>query len=268
MSHSQNHRLALSSRVVGRVRSKIKRLLIVFLGCLILVLVFLGLVGRAYWVPSASMVPTLLVGDVVFVTKYSFGWRPSSLPVRFARLDGLAVAPKLPKRGDIVVLRKPSSGNQTPNSLVIKRVIGLPGDDVRLINGRLEIRTKPVSLFPLIGQDVGTYHQDVEESAYFRETLPAGLTDDEEMPASYVIRDRGMTRDDNFGPFTVPDRQLFLLGDNRDNSEDSRTAVLSVVPVDNLIGRAQFVLLSIRNSKERSSSVFPFRIDRFFKPLQ
>ena len=226
---------------------------------LVAVLAFHSLIAKPFYIPSESMMPGLLTGDRLVVTKYPYGWSwvsPSFhvLPPIDGRLFG-----RLPERGDIVIVTPP--GTRTD---YIKRVIGLPGDVVRMVDGRLIINGRPVRLdrqpprmipidpnspcgsnsdpalydFRVRGPDGGMYCR----VPVVRETLPSGR--------SYEIVDLGRSTEDNFGPIRVPAGHLWLMGDNRDDSADSRVpewqgGLGGPVPWENIGGRAEFITFSL-----------------------
>jgi len=216
-------------------------------------------------IPSSSMLPTLYIGDYLVVAKWPYGYSRYSFPFGFPSFDG-RILQRLPARGDVVVFRHP-----VEHTDLIKRVIGLPGDVVQVSGGELVLNGKkvprqalrpigiPISAnspcktavgaLPMIaasgGQSLCVYHA-------YRETLPGG--------PSYTVLDQvdGGPGDD-FGPMQVPLGHVFLMGDNRDDSADSRfsTAVRGVgfVPVENLIGRAMVTFWSTDGS---SSYLLPW----------
>jgi signal peptidase I len=192
-------------------------------------------------IPSGSMKSTLLIGDYLFVSKLSYGYSRYSFPFGFDLFSGRIFAAE-PARGDVVVFRKP---NQTDLDY-IKRVIGLPGDEVAMRNGVLYLNGQQVSAVP----DGEFVNIECQEPTHFRpdgmcvrvkykrfiETLPEGR--------SYTILDREPDADyDNFEPRVVPEGHYFMLGDNRDNSLDSRAEV-GFVPFENLVGRAEVIFFS------------------------
>lgn len=184
-------------------------------------------------IPSASMRPTLLVGDYVFVSKYAYGYGPFSLPYSLSLASG-RVFGAAPARGDVVVFRVPKDRVD-----YVKRVVGLPGDRVQMKEGELFINDVPVKrerLSDVEGQDAcgSLTHSQVTR---WRETLPNGV--------SYETLDCLENSSlDNTGVFTVPDGHFFALGDNRDNSVDSRMPSVGYIPFDNLIGRVGLIFFS------------------------
>jgi signal peptidase I len=179
-------------------------------------------------IPSGSMIPTLLVGDYLFVSKYAYGYSRFSLPLGLPLFDGRIMADQ-PARGDVAVFKLPSD-NSTD---YIKRVIGLPGDRIEVIDGLLHINGEPVEREKVRETRVGQAAVTV-----YRETLPNG--------ESHLIRERG---DDNFFDNTpvyeVPEGHYFMMGDNRDSSQDSRALQrVGYIPFDNLVGRAEVVFFS------------------------
>jgi signal peptidase I len=235
---------------------------------LVLILLVLGLhslVAKPFYIPSESMMPNLLVGDRLIVSKHPYGWSYISpsfhvLPFIRGRLLG-----RLPERGDIVIVTPPAGSHDSED--LIKRVIGLPGDTIRLIGGRLWLNGKPVPTrdmgdrpmpvdgnlpcdkrefpgFPearVMGKDGKTYCR----LHILRETLPGGR--------SYNTIDFGRSDEDDYGPYTVPPGHIFLMGDNRDDSADSRVPVAlgglgGAVPVENVGGRAEFVTFSLNGN--------------------
>jgi signal peptidase I len=229
---------------------------------LLAVLAFHSLIAKPFYIPSESMMPGLLTGDRLVVTKYPYGWSwvsPSFhiLPPMEGRLFG-----RVPQRGDIVIVTPP--GTRTD---YIKRVIGLPGDTLRMVDGTLFINGQPVrrqalppDMVPIdVNSPCGSDHDPAlydfrvrgEDGRTYcrvpvvRETLPNGR--------SYETVELGHSTEDNFGPVTVPAGHVWLMGDNRDDSADSRVpewqgGLGGPVPWENIGGRAEFITFSLRGT--------------------
>ncbi|WP_166430517.1 signal peptidase I [Polymorphobacter arshaanensis] len=207
-------------------------------GALLLALTLRSLVFEPFTITSPSMQPGLLVGDYLFVAKWPYGYSRYSLPLALPLFEGRIPAGRMAKRGDVVVF-KATADNRTD---FIKRVIGLPGDSVAVTHGQLVLNGVAV---PRVAEPASaTQHR-------FRETL-AGR--------SYVVTHSAAdTPLDDFGPVVVPPDHYFMLGDNRDNSADSRLALIDggvgMVPAGNLVGRADRVFFSVDAAKLRQSPV-------------
>jgi len=228
----------------------------------LLILAFLAWVLRSlivapFSIPSGSMLPTMMIGDYLFVSKWPYGYSSASFPFEFPPFKGRALA-SLPKHGDIVVFEGPEGAD------VVKRVIGLPGDTVAVAGGRLILNGKPVPreqvddfLLPITPNSpppllpgspcrvippaepmIRAMPDGRQACVYpaYRETLPDG-------PSYTVLDQTDENRADNFGPVTVPQGGLFVMGDNRDDSLDSRYRVeaggMGIVPIDRVVGRAE-----------------------------
>jgi signal peptidase I len=177
-------------------------------------------------IPSGSMLPTLYIGDYLFVAKFPYGYSKHALPFSPPVLNGRIMEAAV-KRGDVVVFKKPSD-NATD---YIKRIIGLPGDKIQMIGGVLHINGKAVKKQRIEDFLYDRREGNFERLPQFRETLPNGV--------QYLTLDlipRSMA--DNMGPYVVPADHYFAMGDNRDNSQDSRFPDVSYVPAENLVGRA------------------------------
>ena len=185
-------------------------------------------------IPSGSMIPTLLVGDYLFVSKYSYGYSQYSLPMKIITFPG-RIFYKEPKRGDVAVFKKPTN----PNIDYIKRIIGLPGDTIRVIEGRLYINGELIKRdltdsYPLNDPFSGetTYKQ-------YNETLPNGVV-------HKIIERSDSGPLDNTISYKVPKGHFFMMGDNRDGSQDSRVLEqVGYVPVENLVGHAEMIFFSL-----------------------
>ena len=227
---------------------------------LLAVLAFHSLVAKPFYIPSMSMMPNLLVGDRLIVSKYPYGWSWVSasfhiLPPMKGRLFG-----KVPDYGDIVIITPPGT-----RSDYIKRVIGRPGDTVEVRSGEVILNGTPIPReiepamrlpvdpnspcnegdFPNLkvrGQD-GNYYCELP---IVRETLPNGATYDTiDLGPNYPL--------DNYGPITVPKDRIFVMGDNRDRSADSRASLEELglggpVPIENIGGRAEFITFSLNGT--------------------
>jgi signal peptidase I len=182
-------------------------------------------------IPSGSMIPTLLVGDYLFVSKFSYGYSRFSLPLGIGFFNGRILG-SAPDRGDVAVFRHPPTNRED----FIKRIVGMPGDRIQMIGGRLNINGKVVPRRRIddhISRDNGGQVRRVPQ---YEETLPNGRT--------YIIREGFGDRSpsDNTREFVVPAGNYFAMGDNRDDSNDSRG--WGFVPADNLIGRAEILFFS------------------------
>ena len=236
-------------------------------------------VAKPFYIPSGSMLPGLLVGDRLIVSKYPYGYSYLSpslnvLPKMDGRLFG-----SLPERGDIVVLKSPIAQDDW-----IKRVIGLPGDTVQMKDGRLWLNGVAVPKLKLAdtvmkvtpNSDCATmidaqYRVITPDGTAechlptYRETLPGGRT--------YTVLDLANLPQDNTEPVIVPEGHVFLMGDNRDNSEDSRFPAevggLGLLPVENIVGRAEFTTFSLDGSTSLNPVTWVTALrDRWFLSLR
>jgi signal peptidase I len=184
-------------------------------------------------IPSGSMKPTLLVGDYLFVSKYTYGYSRYSFPFGFPPFSGRIWESPV-ERGDVAVFRKPPENEID----YIKRIIGLPGDRIQVLDGILHINGDAVNR-ERVEDFVDDYGRKIVQ---YEETLPNGrrhlILETEE--------DDG--RLDNTRVFTVPEGHYFAMGDNRDNSQDSRTRNVSFVPAENMVGRAEILFFSTDGS--------------------
>ena len=229
---------------------------------LLAVLLFHSFVAKPFYIPSESMMPALLKGDRLVVTKYPYGWSWVSPSFHiFPHWDGRLLG-KMPERGDIVIVTPPGQSDD-----YIKRVIGLPGDTIEVRDGRLVINGTPITSErrppAMVSVDAnvpcgiefsGFQVQQAAGKLYcrlpiVRETLPNGVT--------YDTIDLGEGAGDNYGPITVPADHLFLMGDNRDRSADSRfslgppeNGLGGPVPWENIGGRAEFITFSLDGSAQ------------------
>ena len=200
-----------------------------------LALGFRSLLFEPFNIPSGSMIPTLLVGDYLFVSKYSYGYSRYSFPFGMAPFDG-RVFETSPERGDVAVFRQP----QNESVAFIKRIVGLPGDRIQVTDGVLRINDVAINRVRK-GFATASDGYNVIRFAVYQETLPNGK--------SYLIQERSDDDVlDNTNVFLVPEGHYFMMGDNRDNSRDSRTTSVGMVPAENLIGRAERLFFSHNSS--------------------
>jgi len=248
--------------------------------------VFRTLFFQPFWIPSGSMKETLLIGDFLFVNKMAYGYSYASCPsIPFIGLDAQKICGFIdgdntrilagePERGDVVVFRHPVSGAD-----YIKRLVGLPGDTVQISDGVIILngtavpqekagtftetfdRQGPQGLLPRC--ETGSVGMGAAcPKSRFIETFPNGT--------EHVVLNVGAQRSDNTSVFRVPEGHYFFMGDNRDNSTDSRFAQVAggvgFVPYENLVGRADRIMFS---SAGRSMLFFwTWRADRFFKGIE
>lgn len=238
--------------------------------------IFRTLFFQPFWIPSGSMKDTLLIGDFLFVNKMAYGYSKYSCPFAMCPLTGRLLFSE-PERGDVVVFSHPVTGAD-----FIKRLIGLPGDTIKMRDGKIILNDVevpqvpngefvevqdyqgPMATLPRCENSNGAVGIGAEcKKSRFTETLPGGRSHD-------VLNIDTNGRADNTDVFTVPAGHYFFMGDNRDNSTDSRFGQASggvgFVPAENLIGRADRIMFS-----SAGSSLFYFwtwRSDRFFKAVE
>ena len=213
-------------------------------------------IAEPFNIPSGSMKPNLLVGDFIFVSKWSYGYSKHSLPFSIPIIPGKILS-KMPERGDVVVFKTPTD-NRTD---YIKRVIGLPGDKIRIIDGQIQINGNLVLkkiTKPFIDN---TNYENKRKRQYLEYFF------DKEILV-LDLRDLGLNSSDNTDLITVKEGYIFVMGDNRDNSADSR--VIGQIPIKNLVGKAQFVFFSLENSRFFEIWKWPraIRFDRIFDTIK
>jgi len=220
------------SSAMNEVAEIIKTVVYALLIALFLRVIFF----QPFTIPSASMEPNLYEGDYIIVSKFTYGYSRFSAPLGLPLFSG-RVMEKPAHRGDIVVFKLP----RDPKVDYIKRVIGVPGDRIQVKQGLLYLNGVQVPRTPLgtIQEDIGEGY--VKTVMRYRETLPGGKT--------YITNDFGTDEQlDNTDEYIVPEHHYFMMGDNRDNSEDSRVPPeaggVGYVPAENLVGKAQIILLS------------------------
>lgn len=234
-------------------QSAIGETMSVVVQALILAVILRTLLFQPFSIPSGSMKDTLLVGDYLFVSKFSYGYSKYSLPFSPDLFDGRIWSSE-PERGDVAVFKFPPN----PNIDYIKRVVGLPGDKIQMIDSVLHINGTPVKR-----ERAGLFTDDETGQIVqsYKETLPNGVT--------YSTLDVNVSSTDNTRVFEVPEGHYFMMGDNRDNSSDSRLGV-GFVPLENFVGKASVVFFSIRNEKH-PLAVWEWpanlRLERFFNGL-
>ena len=221
------------------------------------------IIFQPFNIPSGSMKPNLLIGDFLFVSKPAYGYSRASLIWPLTRLPVESrIFGRTPKRGDVVVFKNRKDGNKD----YIKRVIGLPGDEIRMIDGHLYINGQPVKK-EFAGMVTAMCDGRAVEIPTYRETLDDGV--------SYIVDecygDRGPL--DNVGPYQVPAGHFFAMGDNRDQSQDSRViSRVGYVPMQDLVGKAERLFFSVNGAKAQIWQVwnwpFAIRYGRIFHQVR
>ena len=226
---------------------------------LVIAIVIRSLFVQPFYIPSSSMEPTLLVGDRLFVTKYSYGYSNHSFPFSPKVIKG-RVFSNSPEIGDVVVFKTPTD-NRTD---YIKRLIALPGDTIQFISGDIFLNNNQILKSKTSKKDIIYCGKEMIDVNTFEEKLPNGKVHNTVYLKNYSFQ--------NSDIFKVPEKHYFFLGDNRDCSKDSRYLTsVGYVHEDNLVGKAQFIFFS---SDFRVGSIFSFwkwhktfRFDRSFKRI-
>ena len=227
---------------------------------LIIAIIIRSFFFQPFYIPSSSMEPNLLVGDRLFVTKYSYGYSRHSLPFS-PRIYNKRILGKTPKRGDVIVFKTPAD-NRTD---YIKRLIGLPGDELQFIKGDLFINNVMIKRENLGDSLKINCGNQIINAKVYRETLPNDVS------YTAVYNNDGTMQ--NSDKFKVPDKHYFFMGDNRDCSKDSRyLSSVGYVHFDNLVGKAGIVFFS---NDIKQGSFFKFwkwkksiRTNRFFMKIK
>lgn len=239
------------------------------------VLVFRSFIFSPFSIPSESMLPSLWNGDYLLAAKWPYGFSKDSLPFSAPLISGKILG-AAPERGDVVIFKHPVDDID-----YIKRVIALPGDTVQVRAGTVILNGVPLPrqrlanfIVPILPNSachaaaeriVSAHNTSACSYAQFRETLPSGK--------SYNVIDLGFSRGDHYGPLRIPEGRVFVMGDNRDNSEDSRFPAaaggpVGLVPIDNLFGRAAIIVWSSNGKAEWDAPASWFETARWGRVLK
>jgi signal peptidase I len=233
-----------ASRPARWIKASLIVIAVILMSIIFSPILFRTFLFQPFNIPARSMIPTLLVGDYLFVSKYAYGYSHYSLPFS-PRLFSGRIFGSAPLRGDVVVFRLPKDDSVD----YIKRVVGLPGDRIQVKQGQLYINGTPVArerLTDFVGEEpCGS--ADGARTKRWRETLPNGVSYE-----TLDCVDNGFY--DNTNVYTVPDGHFFMLGDNRDNSTDSRVlSAVGYVPLENIVGRAGLIFFSRAPGSEEAA---------------
>jgi signal peptidase I len=221
-------------------------------------------IAEPYYIPSGSMEPTLQIGDELLAMKYPYGYSAASLPPFINLPDTQRILAALPERGDIVVFRWPGDRSQ----IWVKRVVGLPGDRVAMRGGRLWINGGPVEITPDGIGELEAEDGSLQSAARYIETLPGDSS-------HTIFKHAGGGAADDMAEIVIPADHLFVMGDNRDNSADSRIAVaaggVGLLPTTDLVGRVD-ALVGSWDLAVRRQPIWTWpaglRLSRFFTTVQ
>jgi signal peptidase I len=234
-----------------KIRENVKAIII----ALVVALLIRSFLVQAFYIPSGSMKPGLLEGDYLFVTKYNYGYSNHSLPFSLPLLPSSRIFYTEPVRGDVVIFKYPGD-NDTD---YVKRLIGLPGDKIQVINSIVYIND-----VPLRRELIETAVIDGLPINVYREYMPNGV--------SYIIwQIKGYYSYESqfYGPITLGENEFFMMGDNRDNSRDSRFSDVGAVPKANLVGKGGMIFFSIDGSFMQVWKWFTdIRFERIFKVVK
>ena len=247
----------LQSMTKGKKNSFFGNLKSIFIAIFIALLIR-SFIFEPFNIPSGSMKPNLLVGDFIFVSKYSYGFSKHSLPFSIPLIPG-KIFSNTPERGDVVVFKTPENNRID----YIKRVIGLPGDKIEIKNGIIFINGSEIlrkKLNDFLDTDNKTSNKRVRMYNEYFFNKEINILD---------ITDNGIA--DNTQLFNVPENHFFVMGDNRDNSQDSRfRSTVGFIPYENLVGKAQFIFFSLENARFLQIWKWPnsIRYERIFQKIQ
>ena len=237
--------------------------LVTILVALALAVTFRSFVFEPFHIPTGSMKDNLLVGDYLFVSKYSYGYSRYSFPFGLPLFEGRVMELEKPKRGDVVVFRLPANTHID----YIKRIIGLPGDHIQVQGGIVYVNGSPLKREQKTDFIDEEMKGDVKNVSRFDETLPEGKVI--EILKQYPS---GSGPADNTRMYEVPPGHYFMMGDNRDNSHDSRFLEdVGYIPEENLVGHAQLIFFSTDGTATLTNPLSWFsaiRVDRLFKIIQ
>jgi signal peptidase I len=256
MNGRKDEALGPAKSKIAHGTSIIKEAVYTIFWALIIALFVRTLAYEPFNIPSGSMKPTLLIGDYIFVSKFSYGYSRHSLPWSPDLFEGRIFGEE-PERGDVIVFKKPPQNSED----YIKRLVGMPGDRIQVIEGILHINGEAVKREKL-SVDFDEEKGFPQRLTRYRETLPGGV--------SHLIWEErdNYPNSDNTREFVVPEGHYFMMGDNRDHSSDSR--VIGPIPYDNLVGRADVIFVSLDGAELFEFWTWPWtmRLSRLFNGIE